>query len=104
VSTPEPKVPWWKEAWARRMAAVALPAIIAVTCPLLPWPAAQVVCKGVGHVVSAVANDSSPSGGASAPIPPGAECVENAVQSVPSFCRCRGGKWTDYFDAGTCAP
>jgi hypothetical protein len=102
VSETAQKTPWWKAQWARWAGAVLLPAALAVVCPLLPWPAAQLVCKAAGHVVTEVAKQSAAPSPSTAPS--SGACEEGKVQSVPNFCRCVNGQWADYFDGGACGP
>jgi hypothetical protein len=105
VAETDPKVPWYKSPWVRWAAAVVLPSTLAVLCPMLPWPAAQLACKAAGHVVVEVAKrsgDASPSAPVDSSTVTRGECIENTVRSVPDFCRCRNGQWTDYYDAGVC--
>lgn len=92
---------WWQQCWARRKPiAAGIGAVLMLACPLLPAQA-QIPCRAAQtglRLVLEVAGDADAPSSPTSPSSP-AGCVDNQVQSVPNFCKCRGGRWTDYFDA-----
>lgn len=85
--------------------------VLGFTCPLWP-PPYNAACAGGAQVGQQVVKVGQQVSGPQ-PLPSQNEndgpvsgpCPDGALRTHPNFCRCVGGAWADYFDAGApCLP